>query len=93
MGADDVIVLLENKGVLIQRFESQITGTRVFYETADYFGLDRRWMEMDTLDGRRVGLATRVTISCARPTPASKSSSTKSSQRRSVRCWTSPDAD
>ena len=35
-------------------------------------------------------LATRVTISCARPMPAS--SSTEFSQRRSVRCWTSPDA-
>jgi hypothetical protein len=60
VGADDVIVLPENKAVLIQRFESQITGTHVFYETGDYFGPDRRRMETDTPDSRRVGLAGHV---------------------------------
>jgi hypothetical protein len=30
---------------------------RGYYETGNYFGPDRRRMEMDTPDGRRVGLA------------------------------------
>ncbi|MEO6012445.1 MAG: hypothetical protein ABIQ30_02525 [Devosia sp.] len=57
MGADDVIVLPENKDVLVQRFESQITGTHIYYETGDYFGPDRRRMEMTPPDTRRVGVA------------------------------------
>ena len=57
MGVDDVIVLPENKNVLVQRFESQITGTHIYYETAEYFGPDRRRMEMAMPDTRRVGVA------------------------------------
>ena len=56
LGVDDVISLPEKREVLIQRFAQQLWSEHAYFETADYFGPDRRRFETAG-DGRRTGLA------------------------------------
>jgi DNA-binding response OmpR family regulator len=57
MGVDDVISLPEKREVLVQRLATQLYSEHMYVETADYFGPDRRRMELGVSDSRRVGLA------------------------------------
>lgn len=56
-GFDDIISLPEKPDVMTQRLASQINGTHLYIQTADYLGPDRRRMEVstDTPDRRRGG--------------------------------------
>jgi hypothetical protein len=57
LGVDDVISLPEKREVLVQRLASQLNTEQMYVETPDYFGPDRRRMDMDVHDSRRRGLA------------------------------------
>jgi len=57
LGVDDVISLPEKREVLMQRLASQLNTEHMYVETAEYFGPDRRRMDVDINDSRRRGLA------------------------------------
>jgi len=58
LGVDDVISLPEKRDVLVQRLASQLWSERVYVETAEYFGPDRRPLEPPAHeDVRRPGSA------------------------------------
>jgi response regulator RpfG family c-di-GMP phosphodiesterase len=57
-GVDDVITLPEKREVLTQRFSQQLNTEQMYLKTADYFGPDRRRLDLDTtIDTRRQGMA------------------------------------
>jgi hypothetical protein len=55
IGVDDVVSLPEKKEVLIQRLGTQLWAEHIYVETADYFGPDRRRLEIDSANDRRMG--------------------------------------
>ena len=57
LGVDDVISLPENRDILIRRFASQLSAEHLYIETSSYFGPDRRRLDVDPDDVRRVGMA------------------------------------
>lgn len=61
LGLDDVISLPEKQPVLVQRLATQLDTEHMYVETAEYFGPDRRRMDVDVAD--RVPLGTLATTS------------------------------
>jgi len=57
LGFDDVLSLPDKKEMLIQRLNNQLLRQIMYVETADYFGPDRRRLEVDGYSHqRRLGL-------------------------------------
>jgi hypothetical protein len=57
MGFDDVISLPEKRDVLVQRLLAQLHTEHLYVETPNYFGPDRRRMDIEVNDSRRQGMA------------------------------------